>query len=117
MVGGGGEKKTLRLVAKYADACNVFAGAGAGPQEVAHKLDVLRQWCEHEGRPYDEIRRTVLYNGPVGQDAAGAATFLEEMRALADVGVDEVHVMPLHGDPVAFVRSLGEHVVHPLSQL
>ena len=54
---------------------------------------------------------------PVGQDPTGAATFVEEMRALADVGVDEVSVMPLQGDPVAFVRSLGEHVVPRLSQL
>ena len=117
LVGGGGEKKTLRLVAKYADACNVFAGAGAGSDEVAHKLAVLRDWCEREGRPYDEIRRTVLYNGMVGQDAAGAATFVEEMRALADIGVDEVHVMPLRGDPVAFVRSLGDLVVPALARL
>lgn len=117
MVGGGGERKTLRLVAKYADACNVFSGRGAGPEQVAHKLAVLRDWCEREGRPYDEIRRTVLYNGPVGQDPTGAAAFVEEMRALADVGVDEVHVMPLQGDPVAFVRSLGEYVVPRLSQL
>jgi alkanesulfonate monooxygenase SsuD/methylene tetrahydromethanopterin reductase-like flavin-dependent oxidoreductase (luciferase family) len=117
MVGGGGERKTLRLVATYADACNVFASAGAGPDEVAHKLAVLRGWCEREGRPYDEIRRTVLYNGSVGQDAASAAAFVEEMRALADVGVDEVHVMPLRGDPVAFVRSLGDRVVPQLSRL
>jgi F420-dependent oxidoreductase-like protein len=117
MVGGGGERKTLRLVARYADACNVFAGRGAGPEEVAHKLAVLREWCEREGRPYDEIRRTVLYNGPVGQDRTGAAAFVDEMRALADVGVDEVHVMPLEGDPVAFVRSLGEHVVPRVSPL
>jgi F420-dependent oxidoreductase-like protein len=117
MVGGGGERKTLRLVAKYGDACNVFSGRGTGQEEVAHKLAVLREWCEREGRPYDEIRRTVLYNGPVGQDPAGAAAFVEEMRALADVGVDEVHVMPLEGDPVAFVRSLGEYVVPRLSQL
>jgi F420-dependent oxidoreductase-like protein len=117
MVGGQGERKTLRLVAKYADACNVFAAAGAGPSEVAHKLAVLRDWCEREGRPYDEIRRTVLYNGLVGQDAASAAAFVEEMRALADVGVDEVHVMPLRGDPVAFVRSLGDRVVPQLSRL
>jgi F420-dependent oxidoreductase-like protein len=117
MIGGGGEKKTLRLVAKYADACNVFAGHGAGPEDVAHKLAVLREWCEREGRPYDEIRRTVLYNGPVAQDPTRAATFVEEMRALADAGVDEVHVMPLQGDPVAFVRSLGENVVPSLSQL
>jgi F420-dependent oxidoreductase-like protein len=117
MVGGGGERKTLRLVAKYADACNVFAGRGAGPEQVAHKFAVLRDWCEREGRSYDAIRRTVLYNGPVGQDPTGAATFVEEMHALADVGVDEVHVMPLQGDPVAFVRSLGEHVVPHLSRL
>lgn len=117
MVGGGGERKTLRLVAKYADACNVFAGRGAGPDLVAHKLAVLREWCEREGRPYDEIRRTVLYNGLVGQDATSAAAFVEEMRALADVGVNEVHLMPLQGDPVAFVRSLGHHVVPRLSQL
>ena len=117
MVGGGGEKKTLRLVARYADACNVFAGRGAGPEQVAHKLGVLREWCEREGRPYDDIRRTVLYNGHVGQDATGAAAFVEEMRALADVGVDEVHVMPLRGDPVAFVRSLGEHVVPRLANV
>jgi F420-dependent oxidoreductase-like protein len=117
MVGGGGERKTLRLVARYADACNVFAGRGAGPEEVAHKLAVLREWCEREGRPYDDIRRTVLYNGPVGQDRTGATAFVDEMRALADVGVDEVHVMPLEGDPVAFVRSLGEHVVPRVSPL
>jgi alkanesulfonate monooxygenase SsuD/methylene tetrahydromethanopterin reductase-like flavin-dependent oxidoreductase (luciferase family) len=117
MVGGGGERKTLRLVAKYADACNVFAAAGAGTDEVAHKLAVLRDWCEREGRPYGEIRKTVLYNGLVGQDAVGAAAFVEEMRALADVGVDEVHVMPLRGDPVAFVRSLGDLVVPPLAQV
>lgn len=117
MVGGGGERKTLRLVARYADACNVFTGRGAGPDQVAHKLAVLREWCDREGRPYDEIRRTVLYNGLVGQDPTGAAAFVEEMRALADIGVDEVHVMPMQGDPVAFVRSLGEHVVPRLSGL
>lgn len=117
MIGGGGERKTLRLVARYADACNVFAGHGSGPDQVAHKLAVLREWCDREGRAYDEIRKTVLYNGHVGRDRAGGAAFVEEMRALADVGVGEVHVMPLHGDPVGFVESLGEHVVPRLSQL
>jgi F420-dependent oxidoreductase-like protein len=117
MVGGGGERKTLRLVAKYADACNVFAGRGAGREQVTHKLAVLRSWCEEEGRPYEQVRRTVLYNGPVEPGPTGAAAFLEEMRPLADIGIDEVHVMPMQGDPVAFVRSLGEHVVPRLSQL
>ena len=57
MVGGGGERKTLRLVAQYADACNIF---GRSPEFVAGKLAVLREHCERLGRPYDEIERTVL---------------------------------------------------------
>lgn len=121
MVGGGGEKKTLRLVARYADACNVFAGGGTGAEQVAHKLAVLRDWCEREGRPYDDIRRTVLWNGPIGPDSAGGAAFVEQMRALADVGVQEVHVMPLpptsSADPVGFVRALGTHVIPALADL
>src|SRR5512139_3368201 len=106
MVGGQGERKTLRLVAKYGDACNVFAGRGSGPDHVAHKLSVLREWCDREGREYDEIRRTVLYNQPIPVDAEGGAAFVEQMRAYAGLGVQEVHVMPLQGDPVGFVRSL-----------
>jgi F420-dependent oxidoreductase-like protein len=117
MVGGQGERKTLRLVAKYADACNVFAGRGSGLDHVGHKLSVLREWCEREGREYDEIRRTVLYNGLISPDAAGGAAFVEEMKAYADLGVQEVHVMPLQGDPVGFVRALGEHVVPRLHQI
>ena len=53
MIGGGGEKKTLRLVARYADACNLF---GTSPADVAHKLDVLRGHCDAEGRDYDSDR-------------------------------------------------------------
>lgn len=117
MVGGQGERKTLRLVARYADACNVFAGRGNGPEQVAGKLGVLRAWCEREGRAYDDIRRTVLYNAPFGSDAEGGAAFLEEIRRYADLGVQEVHVMPLQGDPVGFVRALGEYVVPTLREL
>src|SRR6201999_1191146 len=65
MIGGGGEKKTLRLVAKYAQACNLFAGP-----EVPHKLQVLREHCEREGRDYDEIEKTAAFKfdlGPKGE--------------------------------------------------
>ena len=118
MVGGQGERKTLRLVARYADACNVFAGRGAGAEHVAHKLGVLREWCRREGRDYDEIRRTVLWNRPVTPDATG--DFLESMRELADLGVQEVHLMPLGDsgrDVGDFVRRMGEHVVPTLRGL
>ena len=59
MIGGGGERKTLRLVAQYADACNLFAGP-----EAAHKLEVLRGHCEAVGRPYEEIEKTTMF--PIG---------------------------------------------------
>ena len=59
MVGGGGEKRTLRLVAQYADACNLF-DTGLGPEGLPHKLDVLRRHCDEVGRPYDEIEKTCL---------------------------------------------------------
>jgi F420-dependent oxidoreductase-like protein len=61
LVGGGGEKRTLRLVAWYADACNLFVSS---PSEVAHKLDVLRRHCDDEARDYDDIAKTGLYVGP-----------------------------------------------------
>jgi F420-dependent oxidoreductase-like protein len=57
MIGGGGEKKTLRLVAKYAQACNLFPGP-----ELAHKLDVLREHCEREGTDFDAIEKTSMYS-------------------------------------------------------
>ena len=62
MIGGGGEKKTLRFVAKYADACNLFPGP-----DLARKLDVLRAHCDAEGRDYDEITKTCYFVFDVGE--------------------------------------------------
>jgi F420-dependent oxidoreductase-like protein len=115
MVGGGGERKTLRLVAKYADACNIFASATSGPEAVAHKLEVLRGHCDREGTDYDRIRKTVLWSDRFDPAAHGAA-FAEEARRLAAVGVEQVHVVP-DNDPVRYVRALGQHVVPALAQL
>lgn len=118
MVGGGGEKKTLRLVALYADACNLFASPGAdGPAQVRSKLDVLRAHCEREGTDYDAIRKTVLYTAAPATGSDGAALFATEMAGYAAVGVTEVHVMPEGGDPVPYVRALGEHVIPRVADL
>jgi F420-dependent oxidoreductase-like protein len=120
MVGGNGEKKTLRLVAAYGDACNLIVGGGAGAAAtVRHKLGVLRGHCADLGTDYDRIRRTVML--PRSFDPSReAAGFLAEMRELAAAGIDEVHVVPLGDaatDPVGFVRELGTHVVSRLSQI
>jgi F420-dependent oxidoreductase-like protein len=111
MIGGAGEKKTLRLVAKYADATNLFAGPNTGPDMVKTKFDVLRRHCAQERTDYDRIRKTILYVGPLDPDAVGGKAFAEQMARYAEVGVQEVHVMPFGPDPVGFVRSLGEHVI------
>jgi F420-dependent oxidoreductase-like protein len=99
-IGGGGERKTLRLVAKYAHACNLFR---ASTDEVAHKLDVLRRHCEEVGRDYDEIVKTILYMGPEldGGDIDGFAT---EVAGYAKLGVEGVMVMPLTDRPADWVE-------------
>jgi alkanesulfonate monooxygenase len=86
LIGGGGEKKTLRLVAKYADACNLFA-----VPELEHKLDVLRRHCKDLGRDYDEIEKTVM--GPLDPGANGEKVdeLLESMRRMAKLGITHYH--------------------------
>ncbi len=113
VVGGQGERKTLRLVARYADACNLFANPDAGPAAIEHKLSVLRSHCEREGTEYDAIRKTILWSAALDPGEQGAG-FVEQMRRFAELGVEEVHVMPFRDDPVPFVRALGRSVVPAL---
>jgi hypothetical protein len=116
LVGGSGEKRTLKLVARYADACNLFAaGRGGGPAMVAGKLDVLRRHCEREGTDYDAIRKTILHVDPLSPGADAGQKFADGMTGYLDLGVSEVHVMPIGVDPVAYVENLGEHVIPHLA--
>jgi F420-dependent oxidoreductase-like protein len=103
MIGGGGEKKTLRLVARYADACNLF---GSNPEDVARKLDVLREHCEAEGRDYDSITKTVLAVQPA---LADVEAFVAGAEAFAKLGVTEIEVMP-DRHPVEFATEIAERV-------
>lgn len=86
MVGGGGEKKTLRLVAQYADACNLFGG----PAEVQAKLAVLKQHCDRLGRDFDTIDTTVLNTVHLAPGKASAAAVIAKCREFAAVGVKHV---------------------------
>ena len=114
MVGGVGERKALLLVARYGDACNLFAGGVSGVDFVAGKLAVLREHCEREGTSYDAIRKTILWTPSL--DPARPAHFLETMAEMAAVGVQEVHLVPGE-DPVGFVRAAGEHLVPRLNAM
>jgi len=117
MIGGDGEKKTLRLVARYADACNLFASPDRGrPDQVEAKLAVLREHCAREGTDYDAIRKTILYGGPLDSGAAGGQDFVDRMAAYAALGVTQVHIGPGDADPVRFVENLGDHVIPRLGR-
>ena len=83
MIGGSGERKTLRLVARYAQACNLFPG----PQ-LAHKLDVLREHCAAEGRDYDSIEKTVIFRFDVGDRGERASELVDQLAGLAELGID-----------------------------
>jgi alkanesulfonate monooxygenase SsuD/methylene tetrahydromethanopterin reductase-like flavin-dependent oxidoreductase (luciferase family) len=81
MIGGSGERKTLRFVARYAQACNLFPGP-----DLARKLDVLRAHCEAEGRDYDEIVKTCYYRFDVGERGERAGQVADELAGLAAMG-------------------------------
>ena len=85
LIGGGGEQKTLRLVAQYGDACNLFASSA-----IEHKLDVLRQHCDDVGRNYDEIEKTVLMGLDVNRAAGDPDRVKREGERLAGLGIDHV---------------------------
>jgi F420-dependent oxidoreductase-like protein len=84
LIGGGGEQKTLRLVARYADATNIFGG----PEQLKHKFAVLRQRCDEEKRPFEQIERTNLQTVDVGQESPDQ--IVKRFRGLAGVGVQHV---------------------------
>jgi F420-dependent oxidoreductase-like protein len=111
LIGGGGEQKTLRLVARYADACNIFGG----PEQVKHKFEVLRQRCAEEGRPFEEIERTNLWS--VDLDSESPAQVVDRFGSVAEAGVQHVifnmkdvwdprHLETLARDVVPQVRAI-----------
>jgi F420-dependent oxidoreductase-like protein len=113
LIGGGGERKTLRLVARYADACNLFASS---PAEVAHKLEVLRGHCADAGRDPAEIRTTIAYLGDALRQGDTDA-FVAEMAPYARLGVDTVIVMPPADRPAEWIRTVCAPVVPRLAAL
>ena len=97
LIGGGGERKTLRLVARYADACNIFSGGDAA----RHKLDVLRSHCETVGRNYDEIEKTTM----ISIDASTSqGELLEKLRIGHDLGFATTYIFARNPEPLAAIE-------------
>jgi len=86
LIGGSGERKTLRLVARYANACNLFAAP-----DIGHKLEVLKRYCDEDERDYAAIEKTSMYifDASGGEDAVKAAT--DTLRSLASIGIQTVY--------------------------
>jgi F420-dependent oxidoreductase-like protein len=111
LIGGSGEKKTLRLVAQHADACNLF---GTGLEEVARKLAVLDQHCADVGRDPASVQRTVISGGDPLHDLDG---FLRTAAAYADLGVEQVWVGPPGSDLAAWTERACAELVPRLAEL
>jgi F420-dependent oxidoreductase-like protein len=111
MIGGGGERKLLRLVAKYADANNLFA---TSPEEVQHKLDVLARHCEEVGRDRSEIANTTIARFAVDTDVD---EFVGNLAQYARLGFEHVQISLLGPEPLQAMRRLGRDVVPRLAEL
>ena len=111
MIGGSGERKTLRLVAQYADACNIFGG----PDDVAHKLDVLRRHCDAVGRDPNEIEVTAMYRD-FPSDAT-ADDLVRGAEAFAAIGVATLVTSAVGDDPARYLETTFGPVVDQIATI
>jgi F420-dependent oxidoreductase-like protein len=112
LIGGSGERKTLRLVARYAQACNLFPGP-----DLEHKLEVLRRHCEAEGRDYDSIEKTVLYNFDVGERGERAGQIVEDLRTLNRRGFQVAHGRVVDVWRITPLEVIGREVLPAVAEL
>jgi F420-dependent oxidoreductase-like protein len=106
MIAGDGERKTLRLVARYADACSLRP-----KPELPKKLDVLRWHCEAEGRDYDEIEKTCAFAFDVGEDGEKVGELKGQLRWLAGMGIETVIGVVPNVDRITPLEVIGREVI------
>lgn len=112
LIAGSGEQKTLRLVARYADACNLQPG----PQ-IPRKLEVLRQHCETEGRDYDAIEKTCAFAFDVGENGSKVGELIEQLRGLAGMGIQTVLGVVPHIYQITPLEVIGREVIPAVADL
>ena len=115
LIGGMGEKKTLRLVARYADACNLFEFLG--PERLAQKLDVLRRHCETEKRDYASIEKTTLGTVLLAPGKQSAADVIASCRVLAGLGVDQAIFNLPNVHEIAPLEVFGKEIIPAVAGL
>jgi alkanesulfonate monooxygenase SsuD/methylene tetrahydromethanopterin reductase-like flavin-dependent oxidoreductase (luciferase family) len=115
LIGGMGEKKTLRLVAQYGDACNLFARVGN--EELAHKLEVLKRHCDDVGRDYAEIEKTSLATVHLAEGESTSADLVKTCVDLAEVGFQHVIFNMPNVHEIAPLETIGREVIPEISGL
>ncbi len=112
MIGGSGEKRTLRLVARYAQACNLFPSP-----ELGHKLEVLREHCEREGRNYDEIEKTAIFRFNVGPKGENAHEVVDQLGRFAEAGIQTVIGQVINVHEITPLEVMGSEVIPAVASL
>src|SRR5213595_2778619 len=111
LIAGSGEQKTLRLVARYADACNLRPGP-----EIPKKLEVLRQHCEAEGRDYDAIEKTCAFAFEVGEDGSKVGELIGQLRWLASMGIQTVLGVVPQIYQITPLEIIGREIISPVAE-
>jgi F420-dependent oxidoreductase-like protein len=112
LIGGAGERKTLRFVARYADACNIFDSP-----DLAHKLEVLREHCSREGRDYSEIEKTVQTRFNLGEHGEHVEATIEHLHELAGLGIQVAHGTVMDAGSLRPLELMGERVIPAVADL
>jgi F420-dependent oxidoreductase-like protein len=112
LVGGGGEQKTMRLVARYADACNLFP-----TPEIPRKLAALRAHCEAEGRDYAAIEKTALFNFDVGEQGENVEQIINGLRWLSGMGIQTVQASVKAVQRIRPLEIIAERVLPAVADL
>jgi F420-dependent oxidoreductase-like protein len=115
LIGGSGEKKTLRLVAQYADACNLFAGTDV--DIVRHKLDVLKQHCERLGRDYATIEKTTLGTAWLAPGHMSAGDVVAQCRLLSDIGIQHAIFNMPNVHEIVPLETFGKEIIPVVAEL
>lgn len=115
LIGGGGETKTLRLVAQYGDACNLFLRAGR--DGIRQKLDVLKQHCDTLGRPYEQIERTVLGTIHLAPGAMTTGDVLQTCREMAGIGIQQVIFNMPNVYEITPLEIIGREIIPEVAEL
>jgi hypothetical protein len=115
MIGGMGERKTLRLVAHYADACNLFAYTG--PDVIRHKLDVLRGHCEDVGRSYEEIEKSALGTVNLAPEGMTAEGVIELCRELGEASIEHLIFNMPNVHEIEPLETFAEEIIPAVAEL